>query len=295
MNTALAISINIDIWQDEVKLAEIRKIISPSAPLTDVEFDLVVGIGRATQLNPFMRELWVVKYNPKAAAQIFIGRDGYRKGAQRDKDYEYHQVNAVYSKDDFKIMDDKIHHSYGVSDRGALIGAYCKVKRKSSAQYTYVLVSMEEYNAKQSLWKDKPETMIKKVAEAQGLRQGFQDILGGTYSDAELPQQPLNIIPQDPIPGATNTEKLKNVLKMREHGPITVEQLEVDEFLNQEDSLRVNHIYDLISAVGLSEERICKALEHYSVNSIEDLSTNQCQDFITNLQKLRDKQHKNED
>ena len=47
---------------------------------------------------------------------------------------------------------------------------------------------MEEYSLPQSLWKSKPETMIKKVAEAQALRQSFQEVFAGTYSYAEIPQ-----------------------------------------------------------------------------------------------------------
>ena len=127
----------IDMWSNASKLAEIRKLVSPSAPLTDIEFSFLVELGKATQLNPFMREIWAVKYKQGTPASIFLGRDGYRKAAQRQKDYEYHQVNAVYSDDEFKIVNNEIQHSYGFSNRGQLIGAYCIVKRKTVAMHSH--------------------------------------------------------------------------------------------------------------------------------------------------------------
>jgi phage recombination protein Bet len=279
---ALVLNNTIDMWNCEKQLKEIRGIIS-STPLTDVEFSCLVQLGKATQLNPFMREIWAVKYTQGKAASIFIGRDGYRKAAQRDRDYEYHQVNAVYSKDEFKICNDEITHTYGFSNRGDLVGAYCIVKRKSSAKPTYVLVTMDEYNQRQSLWKDKPETMIKKVAEAQALRQAFQDLLAGTYSDAELPQETPKLTIVNKPEGATQTERLKNILNSRVHEepidtyvPLTPEQY--------------GTAMSILAVSALPPERVDKALAHYNVDDIAFLSTEQAEDFINNLRKIHDKQ-----
>jgi phage recombination protein Bet len=262
-------------WTDEKSLAEIRGIICPSAPLTDVEFGLVVQIGRAAQLNPFLKEIWVIKYGPKASAQIFIGRDGYRKGAQRQADYEYHQVNAVYSEDEFRISSDEIQHSHGFSDRGELLGAYCLVKRKNSSKPTYVMVNIAEYNLKQGLWTSKPETMIKKVAEAQALRQSFQEAFAGTYSDAELPQEPNNNVRSLQLTGATQTDKLKNLL---------LEQ-------RSRQTVHGDELRNLIVSTGLSEERLEKALDYYNVSSLDELNTEQYQCFVNNLKKIKEKEY----
>jgi phage recombination protein Bet len=284
-NTALTItnSHTIDMWNCAEKLKEIRKIICPSAPLTDVEFSCLVELGRATQLNPFMREIWAVKYKQGVAASIFIGRDGYRKAAQRDRDYDYHQVNAVYSKDEFQICNDEISHNYGFSNRGELVGAYCIVKRKSSEKYTYTLVTMDEYNLSQGLWKSKPETMIKKVAEAQALRQSFQDLLAGTYSDAELPQEkPMLQIVNAPK-GNTQTERLKNLLNCDQ----AIEAVDCRLIARQST---IDTILELLEGVMLSEDRFNKALANYGVTCLEELLEEQAEDFITNLRKIYDKQ-----
>ena len=49
----------------------------------------------------------------------------------------------------------------------------------------FTFVELSEYDTKQSVWKTKPATMIKKVAEAQGLRWAFQELFAGTYEESE--------------------------------------------------------------------------------------------------------------
>lgn len=195
MTKALAISAQdaAAIWQEQTKLAEVKKIYGKD--LTDSEFSILVQIGQATHLNPFLREIWAVKYGTNPA-QIFIGRDGYRKAAQANPDYDYHLVDAVYQNDDFKIEDGEVRHTYSGKDRGALVGAYCVVKRKSSTKTMFNFVDLKEYTTGKSLWVGKPATMIKKVAEAQGLRMAFQSLFAGTYDETEAWEEPAKPLPQ---------------------------------------------------------------------------------------------------
>lgn len=176
------------IWESETDLAQIKEIYGKG--LSAGEFNTLVQMGRATGLNPFLREIWAVKYG-SSAANIFIGRDGYRKSAQRHPLYDYHMSDAVYSEDEFYVVDGEIKHKYNLKNRGQLLGAYCIVKRKGSSRPSYVFVELAEYSTGQSLWKKagaekgKPATMIKKVAEAQGLKSAFQELFAGTYSEYE--------------------------------------------------------------------------------------------------------------
>lgn len=282
---------SLNMWENDKTLQEIRRIVC-STPLSDIEFSSLVGIGKATGLSPYLREIWALKYKKRnkdtgvmeeQPAQIFIGRDGYRKGAQRHPDYEYHQVNAVYSKDEYRVINDEVQHNFGFSNRGELLGAYCIVKRKSSSRPCYVMVTMSEYYQKQSLWLTKPETMIKKVAEAQALRQAFQETFAGTYSDAELPQEPSNnnVRQLASSPGSTQTERLKHLLRNDSHS-------EMDDTFHENIQMRL--LSSLIDETQLSDERLDGALEHYSVQALEDLTSDQRQDFIRNLKKIKQQQ-----
>ncbi|QQS59433.1 phage recombination protein Bet [Candidatus Peregrinibacteria bacterium] len=193
------------IWQEQNALAEIKNIYGKD--LTEGEFTTLCQIGQATGLNPFLREIWAVKYGGNPAS-IFIGRDGYRKAAQRDPEYDYHLLDAVYQNDDFKIEDGQVKHAYSVKDRGNLIGAYCTVKRRSATKPIFTFIDFNEYyqgnkdgdgkikkrfdrfkkqyvDMGETLWDSKPATMVKKVAEAQGLRMAFQSMFAGTYAEDE--------------------------------------------------------------------------------------------------------------
>lgn len=186
------------IWEDKNSLSEIKEIYGKE--LSDGEFKTFLNIGKATGLNPFLREIWAVKYG-NSAANIFIGRDGYRKSAQSHPLYDYHIADAVYEKDQFIVSNGEIKHQYTLINRGKLIGAYCIVKRKNSTLPMYVFVELSEYSTGKSLWNPqtgKPATMIKKVAEAQGLRAAFQELFAGTYDESEQWEQnkkpPLKLV-----------------------------------------------------------------------------------------------------
>jgi len=164
-------------------------------------------IGKSTKLNPFLKEIWAVKYGTEAA-QIFVARDGYRKSAQANTDYDYHFADAVHENDDLKIVNGEITHSYSLAGRGQLVGAYAIAKRKSSTKPVFNYVEFREYYQgnkkngevqmrfdkyknqqvpkKETLWDTKPATMIKKVAEAQVLRMAFQELFAGTYDESEV-------------------------------------------------------------------------------------------------------------
>ena len=176
----------LSIWNNE-KTVQIKKLFAKD--LNDSEFEIFMWIWKATGLNPFLREIWAVKYWTQPAS-IFIGRDWYRKSAQKNPEYDFHIVDAVYSNDNFEIIDWEIKHSYNLKNRGVLVGAYCTVKRKSATKPIFTFVEFKEYvrkwkNWKLTVWDEKPATMIKKVAEAQWLRQAFQELFAGTYDESE--------------------------------------------------------------------------------------------------------------
>jgi phage recombination protein Bet len=175
-------------WKDEAQLKTIKSIYAPN--LSDGEFQTFVQLGIATGLNPFLREIWAIKYDKSAPAQIFIGRDGYRKSISRNTIYAGHHVDAVYANDDFcfDLTNGEVRHTYNLKDRGKLMGAYCIVHMKNVPRPYYVFVDISEYNTNQSNWKNKPATMIKKVAECQAIRMADSCTFGNTYDEDELPE-----------------------------------------------------------------------------------------------------------
>lgn len=213
----------ITVWQEQKALVEIKKIYGKD--LTEGEFTTLCQIGQATGLNPFLREIWAVKYGNNPAS-IFIGRDGYRKAAQANPEYDYHLVDAVYANDDFRVEEAEVKHNYSVKDRGQLAGAYCIVKRKSSSKPLFTFVEIREYNTGRSVWKEKPATMIKKVAEAQGLRMSFQSMFAGTYDESEQWEEEAKIVRVNAETGEVQDDKaLPNPKPVKKITPKTGEEL----------------------------------------------------------------------
>lgn len=305
------ISTDVSIWHPS-NLSAIKEIYGKD--LSDLEFKTLVGIGHATGLNPFLREIWAVKY-PGKPAQIFVGRDGYRKTAQKHHDYDYHHVAAIYSEDFFEVHNNTIDHKYSFAKRGILLGAYCIAKRKSSPVEMFVTVKLSEYDKDQSTWKTMKETMIKKVAEAQALRGSFQEIFGGTLMEEEK-----DIIENTQGSGA---RRLKSVLSTKgatydneninhdesnhhknENNVYSKETIESEHHEEMADARKskeevynsgcdntpineqqVNEIINLFTEKAYSPERINKVFSFYKIDELNDLSDAQARLLILQLKK----------
>lgn len=176
------------LWADGAKLKTIKDMFAKNA--TQEEFETFVQMGIACRLNPFLREIWCVKYDRNAAAQIFVARDGYRKIISRNPNYDGHIVDAVFSHDEFNVdlVNGIVKHVPNFKERGRLIGAYCITYMKNSKIPHYVFAEAAEYNTGRSVWKEKPATMIKKVAESQCIRMADQTC-SGTYAPEEMPDE----------------------------------------------------------------------------------------------------------
>lgn len=194
----------ITVWDE--KINEIYKLFGQPNNLNKAEFELFCEMGKAQDLNPFLGEIFATKFGGKV--KIFIGRDGYRKNANSHPRYDGHSVDSIYLNDTFKMKGGIPEHTYAAGDRGTLVGAYCVVYIKDRKVPAFVKVSFDEYdrgtkkgdlNSKgeqkgNNTWNEIPETMIKKVAESQGLRMAFPDKFNGTYDASEnwTDNTPLN-------------------------------------------------------------------------------------------------------
>jgi len=171
------------LWDDKNELAEVKKMFGSS--LSEGEFMTFVKMGKSLNLNPFLRQIWAVKYGSNPA-QVFVGRDGYLVNAVRHPQYNGIISSAYYSNDIMKrLPDGNIHHESNYNNRGKLIGAYAIVHRKDLDFPIVKEVLLSEYNTGKSNWSKMPETMIKKVAEAQALRFAFPEMFQGTWHEAE--------------------------------------------------------------------------------------------------------------
>lgn len=146
---------------------------------TDTELQLFAQVCDETGLNPYLKEIWFVKYGENEPT-ITTGRDGFLKVANMDPLFMGVQGFAVYENDLFDVTVDQgkvvnVAHKFSHVNRGVLIGAWA-VAEKEGKNKVYAWVELSEFiqykkdGQPNRFWKQKPATMIKKVAEADVLK-----------------------------------------------------------------------------------------------------------------------------
>lgn len=140
---------------------------------TDAELAYFLSVAKASGLNPFNKEVWCYK-NKGGDLLVFTGRDGFLSKAQSNPAFNGVRSSEVRANDDFEldIANNKIHHKFGIEDRGKIIGAYAIVFRKDG-EPTIEWADFETYNKGYNTWKTNPAEMIKKVAESHSLKKAF--------------------------------------------------------------------------------------------------------------------------
>lgn len=150
-----------------------------TSKLADTEVSQFVGIAQAFQLNPFKREIHVVKYGNQMS--LITGYEVYLKRAERSN-----KLNG-----------------WSVEITGDT--ATITIHRKDWQQPFKHSVKKSEYIRTTAIWKEKPETMLRKVVIAQGFRLAFPDECGGLpYTEeehqtitVEATAEPIETIPQE--------------------------------------------------------------------------------------------------
>ena len=187
---------SIDIFdQKNITAATLRKYLVGAQDVTDQEMAMFIAISRSQNLNPYTKEVYVIKYK-NSPAQIVVSRDAYRKRAQKDPNFNGIRNGVIVENGDGSI--EKLDGAFKKKNQ-LLIGAWCEVQMKNLDYPIYIAVSYDEYvqtkkdyntgeTKPNSMWASKPMTMLVKVAESQALRLAFPE-MSGTYSEEELPPE----------------------------------------------------------------------------------------------------------
>lgn len=155
----------------EVTGEMIKKYICPTA--TDQELFIAVNIAKSYGLNPFKREVHIIKYG-SAPAQVVVGYEVYIKRAERTGLLDGWKVTVS--------PDDKY--------------ATITIHRKDQSHPFEWTVSRSEFDRGQANWKTMPGFMLKKVAIGQGFRLCFPDEMGGL---PYLPEE-ISVVSSEALP-----------------------------------------------------------------------------------------------
>jgi phage recombination protein Bet len=148
--------------------------------VTDQDLVQFISICKYNQLNPFLNEAYLVKFGT-APAQMIVSKEALMKRAESHKEYEGYQAGVIVQRgDEFLELEGSFYLN---TDK--LVGGWAKIYRSDRKFPAVSKVRLEEYDKKQSSWKEMASTMIAKVAKVQALREAFPASLGAMYTEEE--------------------------------------------------------------------------------------------------------------
>lgn len=157
-----------------------------NSALTDAEIKQFIALCRYQGINPFLKEAYLMKTKNGECSTI-TSKELFLKRAENNPNYDGAESGIIVQRgDDLVELPGTLKLPTDV-----LIGGWAKVYRKDQNHAVYITVSLDEYQQKKAdgtpnkFWREKPCTMIRKVALMQGLREAFCNSLGALYTEEE--------------------------------------------------------------------------------------------------------------
>jgi len=154
----------------ELNPETVRKyLVSGGGTITNQEIMMFLKLCEYQKLNPFLREVYLIKYGNHPATMV-TGKETFLKRAYRHPKYRGHKTGI---SDDGQIAWAEVYVD------GYSVPIKCEVDYKE-------YVGRKNDGTVNSMWASKPNTMLKKVALVQALREAFPEMFGGMYSQEEI-------------------------------------------------------------------------------------------------------------
>ena len=174
----------------------VRDYLCPLASLPEI--GLFLATCESLSLNPFAKEIYLIKYEQGKAANIVISIDAYLKAAEADPAYDGHVAGIILKRDPPELREGEFLLE---EERPRLIGGWAKVYRKDRRQPSYSAVNLNAYRKytregrATEFWADnKCPMMIRKVALHHALKEAFPQ-LAGLSTTAEFEEVPEGELP----------------------------------------------------------------------------------------------------
>ena len=160
---------------------EVRQRLCPN--IDDKELALVMGLCQAQNLNPFTKDVYIIKYG-NSPASIVTGKEVFTKRATAKQAYQGFEAGVTFLNARGEVCHREGSAVYKAANE-TLVGGWCRVYVEGRKPF-YDEVTMEEYSTGKSGWAKMPATMIRKVALVHCLREAFPDDFQGLYAAEEM-------------------------------------------------------------------------------------------------------------
>lgn len=163
---------------------DIRERLCPNA--TDSELALCIELCNRQHLNPFTKEVYLVKYKD-APASIITSYQVFNRRANRQESYGGIKSGVVVMREGqiVKKRGSAVYKQVGEQ----LLGGWAEVQFKDGKEPAYVELALSDYSTGKSNWAKMPGVMIEKCAKAGAWRLAYPDEFGGMYTGEEMDQK----------------------------------------------------------------------------------------------------------
>ena len=186
----------------------VKKYINQNANEQEIYFFL--ELCKSQQLNPFMKECFLIKYGERDPATMVVAYQVFIKRAEKNPTYNGFKAGIIVLDGDKKIT---YREGAFYLEGEQILGGWCEVYRKDRSTPYRVEVAFNEYVGRKAdgtinkTWRERPGTMIRKVPIAQAHRDAYPDDLGRLYLPEEfaageeaLPTYEMGKAPVIPVP-----------------------------------------------------------------------------------------------
>lgn len=171
-----------------------RFIVGNDNKISLVEFKMFTELCKVRKLNPFLKEVYLIKYGDSPAT-IVVGKDAILRRAEQHPQYDGKESGVITKTKDGVY---KKREGSFVPEEETLVGGWAKVYRKDRSHPEVVTVSLKEVSSKDRggnptrSWASMPATMIEKVAKVRALREAFPEQFSGMYDETEVQVPPTS-------------------------------------------------------------------------------------------------------
>ena len=162
---------------------DIRERLCPNA--TDSELALCVELCNRQHLNPFTKEVYLIKYG-SAPASIITSYQVFNRRANKQPNYGGIESGVVVLRDG-EVVKKKGSAVYKIIGE-QLIGGWAEVKFTDGKIPAYAELALTDYSTGKSNWAKMPGVMIDKCAKAAAWRLAYPGEFRGMYVSEEMDQ-----------------------------------------------------------------------------------------------------------
>lgn len=249
-------------WQDSkvtITFDDVKKYLCPGA--SDKEIIVFLKLAQSLNLNPWAREVYLVKYKEDEPASYVVASEAYLKAAEQCPEYDGHEAGIIIS------TTSGIERREGTfmlpEESSKLVGSWARVYRKDRQKPFFVSVNFKEcakYTKDGKLtrfWATMPGTMVRKVALARALREAFPTRLGSMVVEAEYEDLPATLVKEGKPNWKKFYAKIKSELELTEKQAHEIAEVESFKEL-LERGWTMEKIWDLLIS-KLQEKRAAEA------------------------------------